>query len=88
VIIAILICMYLDEKKTKWEFFYKLSSAYSTSKNFLDFVFMLGYQGFILPKWFRKAFPKSIIHRNWFSGYTGAGILKILERTKVDDIAY
>jgi hypothetical protein len=88
VIIAILICIYLDGKETRWKFFYKLSSAYSTSQNFLGFVFMLGYQGFILPKWFRKTFPKSKIHRDWFSGYTGSGILKILERTKVDDIAY
>lgn len=45
-----------------------------------EFMFHLGYQGFVPPRILRKLFARSSWHRAWQSGYTGAGILSVLER--------
>ncbi len=59
----------------------KIKLAYSTCNGGLDFVFHLGYQGIVLPVWFRKVLARSKIHRAWHSGFYGGGILGVIERT-------
>lgn len=54
--------------------------AWKTASGFHDFFFHLGYQQLILPRWFRKLVTRSELHKAWLSGYTGAGICKVLER--------
>lgn len=62
--------------------FSKLKVAYSTCTGLMDFVFHIGYQGFLLPVWFRKLFAKTAIHKAWLSGFYGGGIMGVLERQK------
>lgn len=63
----------------------RLLVAYKTSGGFYDFVFHLGYQQFVFPRWFRKLVARSELHRAWFSGFTGLGILSVLELKQSDD---
>lgn len=79
--VSIVFCIFLNGKKTSCKNIERLVMAYSISNGFFDFILHLGYQGFVLPKWFRKSFSKSKIHKNWFQGFYGYGILSILERT-------
>ena len=65
-------------KKPKYN---RFAMAFNTSRGFYDLIFHLGYQGFIAPRWARKLFAKSQIHRAWFSGFTGLGILSIADLT-------
>jgi hypothetical protein len=78
----------VDELKIKAKLFVtnirstmsKLQMAFNTCHGIVDFVFHCGYQGLSLPKWFRKAFAKQVIHKAWVSGFYGGGILSILDR--------
>jgi hypothetical protein len=81
-IVGVGLCMFIDGKETKWRLIERLKMAFFTSSGFLGFVFHLGYQNFVLPRWCRKSFPKSDIHKTWFSGYYGGGITSVLERAK------
>lgn len=63
-----------------------LVTAWKTSSGFLDFVFHVGYQGFEFPRSIRRLFAKSAIHRSWFSGFTGLGILSITELMQAHDL--
>lgn len=38
---------------------------------FLHRVYLAGYTGQIMPRWMRKAFPGSDLHRAWFLGFKG-----------------
>jgi hypothetical protein len=58
----------------------KLKMAYLTSNGFTDFFFHFGYQGLVIPIFFRKLLAKTKIHKNWLSGFYGGGILSVLER--------
>lgn len=58
----------------------KIKAAYTTCNGFMSFVFHLGYQGFSLPLWSRKVFAKTVIHKAWFSGFYGRGIMKVFDR--------
>ena len=60
----------------------RINMAFSTCSGFMDFIFHIGYQGFLLPVWFRKFFAKTDMHRAWLSGYYGGGIIGVLERYK------
>jgi hypothetical protein len=60
--------------------FSKLKLIYSTSSGFLDVFFHIGYQGLLLPLWFRRLFAKTGMHKHWFAGYYGGGILGVLDR--------
>ena len=60
--------------------------AYNTSSGFYDLVFHLGYQGCVMPRVARKVLAKPRLHRAWFSGFTGLGILSIVELTKPLDM--
>lgn len=63
-----------------------LVTACKTSSGFLDFAFHVGYQGFVFPRSIRRLFAKSAIHRAWFSGFTGLGILSITELMQAHDM--
>jgi hypothetical protein len=58
----------------------KLKTAYATSSGLLDLFFHIGYQGILLPVFFRKIFAKTSIHKAWLSGFYGGGILGVLDR--------
>jgi len=60
----------------------RINTAFSTCSGFMDFMFHIGYQGISLPIWFRKFFAKTKMHRAWFSGFYGGGIVGVLERYK------
>lgn len=36
---------------------------------FLHRVYLAGYTGQIMPRWMRRAFPGSELHRAWFLGF-------------------
>lgn len=63
----------------------RLLIALNTSSGFYDFVFHLGYQQFVVPRWLRKFLAKTKLHRSWFSGFTGLGILSIIEITRAEE---
>jgi len=58
----------------------RLRLALQHRSSLLEFIFHLGYQGFVPPRLVRKAIARTTWHRAWQSGYTGAGILSVLER--------
>jgi hypothetical protein len=60
----------------------KFKMAYSTSTGFMGFIFHTGYQGLLMPVWFRKLFARTAIHKTWLSGFYGGGVMKVLERHK------
>ena len=64
-------------------FLIRIKTAFSTCSGFMDFMFHIGYQGFLLPIWFRKLFAKTEIHRSWLSGFYGGGVVGVLERHKI-----
>jgi hypothetical protein len=58
----------------------RLRLALQHTRSVGEFVFHLGYQQFYPPRFLRRMFARSTLHRAWLSGYTGAGILTVLER--------
>lgn len=46
-----------------------------------EFTFHMGYQGVYFPRLIRRVFARTKLHRSWLSGYTGLGILSIIELT-------
>jgi hypothetical protein len=74
--------MKLRKKSRVKDLIQRVKTAFSTCSGFLDFIFHIGYQGFLLPAWFRKLFAKTEIHRAWLSGYYGGGIVGVIERSK------
>jgi hypothetical protein len=62
---------------------FRLKLAYRCANSPTDFVFHLGYQQFVPPRFVRRIFARSLWHRAWQSGYTGAGILSVEERTRL-----
>ncbi|UZE97248.1 hypothetical protein [Alkalimarinus alittae] len=58
----------------------RLKQCLSCSENLYDFFFHLGYQSLLIPRVVRKLIAKNNLHRAWLSGYTGAGIAKVMER--------
>jgi len=57
-----------------------LRLALRTAQSPLDFVFHLGYQQFVFPRWFRRVFAKGRVHRAWMDGYHGWWLGKIVDR--------
>lgn len=58
-----------------------LKLAVKTAQSPLDFAFHLGYQQFVLPRWFRRLFARQSVHKAWLNGYHGWWIGKVGERS-------
>ncbi len=58
----------------------RLKLALTIADSATGFVFFLGYQQFVIAPALRRLFARSKWHRAWLSGYTGAGIMDVIER--------
>ena len=65
-------------------FFQAFSAASKHSSSLHELIFHLGYQGWMPPRSFRKVIARSSFHRAWLSGFTGLGILSIVELTRAE----
>lgn len=57
-----------------------IKTAILSSDSIGEMAFVLGYQQFEMPRALRKLTAKTKFHRDWLSGYTGAGIVTVEER--------
>jgi len=67
---------------------YQIKAAFPFRSSVYEFMFHLGYQGLEFPRWIRKLLAKTKIHKAWFSGFTGLGILSIMEITNSTEDVY
>lgn len=58
----------------------RLKLAFQGADSVPCFMFFLGYQQFAVARYVRKLIARSEWHRAWLSGYTGAGIMDVIER--------
>jgi len=70
------------DRKKKYD---RLLVALNTSNDPYSFIFHLGYQGFLLPRCLRRMIAKTRAHRAWLSGFTGLGVLSILELSSTEE---
>lgn len=70
------------DRKNKYN---RLLVALNTCNNPYSFIFHLGYQGFLLPRLLRRMIAKTRAHRAWLSGFTGLGVLSILELSAIEE---
>lgn len=75
-----------DNKYTVWQVLGILVKAWGISEGFLGFIFHIGYQKLPVPRNVRKLFAKSRAHRAWLAGFTGLGILSIMELNVSDNL--
>lgn len=59
----------------------RIKLALTTAHNPLDFVFHVGYQQFVLPRWVRRLVSGTEMHRAWLNGYHGWWIGPVMART-------